>query len=63
MTSVTSVAVPAAAHAAIDQSRLKDKVTIRNLNFYYGDNRALKDISMSLYANKVTAFIGPSGCG
>ncbi len=36
---------------------------IRGLNFYYGDNRALKDITLSLYAGKVTAFIGPSGCG
>jgi phosphate transport system ATP-binding protein len=60
---VTSVAVPETTHAAADPSRLKDKVTIRNLNFYYGETRALKSISLSLYANKVTAFIGPSGCG
>jgi phosphate transport system ATP-binding protein len=42
---------------------LPEKITVRRLNFYYGDNRALKDINLSLYANKVTAFIGPSGCG
>jgi len=60
---LSPVAVPEAAHAAADPARLKDKVTIRSLNFYYGDNRALKDISLSLHANKVTAFIGPSGCG
>src|SRR5205823_8006781 len=31
--------------------------------FYYGDGKALKDISVPLYQGKVTAFIGPSGCG
>lgn len=41
----------------------KVKLSIKNLNLYYGDNHALKDISMDIYANKVTAFIGPSGCG
>ena len=39
------------------------KVTARNLNFYYGDNHALKDINLTLGAHRVTAFIGPSGCG
>ncbi|WP_154654620.1 phosphate ABC transporter ATP-binding protein PstB [Solimonas variicoloris] len=42
---------------------LREKVTIRNLNFYYGDYQALKGISLPLYDRKVTAFIGPSGCG
>jgi len=41
----------------------REKVSIRGLQFYYGDARALKDISLSLHARKVTAFIGPSGCG
>ncbi len=63
MTVMPNVSVPAVAHPAVDAAGLRDKVTIRNLNFYYGQNRALKDISLSLYANKVTAFIGPSGCG
>ena len=36
---------------------------MRNLNFFYGGNRALKDVNVPLYAKKVTAFIGPSGCG
>jgi len=40
-----------------------EKVTIRDLNFFYGENRALKSISLPLYEHKVTAFIGPSGCG
>jgi phosphate transport system ATP-binding protein len=39
------------------------KVSVKNLSFYYGTNRALKDISMDIPENKVTAFIGPSGCG
>jgi phosphate transport system ATP-binding protein len=60
---VTSLAVPEAVHAAVDTAGLPEKITVRNLSFYYGDNRALKDINLSLYANKVTAFIGPSGCG
>jgi phosphate transport system ATP-binding protein len=34
-----------------------------SLGFLYGKTRALKDISMPLYANRVTALIGPSGCG
>src|SRR5947207_9213744 len=61
--SMPSVAVPAVAHAAIDPATLDAKVTIRDLNFFYGDARALKNISLPLYANKATAFIGPSGCG
>ncbi len=39
------------------------KVEIRDLSFYYGNYKAIKNISMSLYTNQVTAFIGPSGCG
>ncbi len=58
-----SVAVPTVTHAAVDPASLDAKVTIRNLDFFYGDARALKNISLSLYENKATAFIGPSGCG
>ncbi|MBE6112888.1 MAG: phosphate ABC transporter ATP-binding protein [Peptococcaceae bacterium] len=36
---------------------------IRNLNLYYGDFHALKDINLSLDVKEITAFIGPSGCG
>ena len=42
---------------------LVEKVLVHGLDFFYGDNRALKDINVPLYQNKVTAFIGPSGCG
>ena len=39
------------------------KMTIQNLNFYYGTNRALTDVSLDIEPNRVTALIGPSGCG
>lgn len=39
------------------------KLTIRHLNFYYGQFHALKDINLDIAEKKVTAFIGPSGCG
>ncbi len=38
-------------------------ITAKDLSFYYGENRALKDVSVSIPANRVTALIGPSGCG
>ncbi|PDQ22405.1 phosphate ABC transporter ATP-binding protein [Mesorhizobium sanjuanii] len=41
----------------------KTKIEVKNLNFYYGESKALKDISLSLRERSVTAFIGPSGCG
>ena len=40
-----------------------DKITIENLDLYYGDFHALKSVDLSIPANKITAFIGPSGCG
>ena len=39
------------------------KITVRDLNLYYGENHALKDVNMNIRENCVTAFIGPSGCG
>jgi phosphate transport system ATP-binding protein len=39
------------------------KITVRDLNFYYGGFHALKRINLELPEKKVTAFIGPSGCG
>jgi phosphate transport system ATP-binding protein len=38
-------------------------IKLNNVNFYYGQSRALTDISMNFRKNKVTALIGPSGCG
>ncbi|KJV41260.1 phosphate ABC transporter ATP-binding protein [Acinetobacter brisouii] len=39
------------------------KLDIRNLNFYYGQAQALKNINMIIPENRITALIGPSGCG
>ncbi len=41
----------------------KPRVTVKDLNFFYGKYRALKDINLDIAEKKVTAFIGPSGCG
>jgi phosphate transport system ATP-binding protein len=47
-----------AAHAAD-----KAKIDIRDLSFFYGEHKSLKNITLPLMERKVTAFIGPSGCG
>lgn len=39
------------------------KISVRNLNFYYGKFHALKNINLDIPEKQVTAFIGPSGCG
>lgn len=39
------------------------KISAKNVNLYYGDNHALKDVSLDILEGKITAFIGPSGCG
>ena len=45
------------------QTTVTVRIDIRDLSFFYGDNEALKHVSVPLYDRKVTAFIGPSGCG
>ena len=40
-----------------------NKFTVENLNLHYGDFHALKNVSLDIPANEITAFIGPSGCG
>jgi phosphate transport system ATP-binding protein len=60
---MAAVTTPTVTHAPVNQADLMEKVSIRGLEFFYGDSRALKSISLPLYENKVTAFIGPSGCG
>ena len=40
-----------------------DKLTIKNMELYYGDFKALKNINLDIQAKEITAFIGPSGCG
>lgn len=40
-----------------------DKIITKNLDLYYGENHALKNINLGIEKNSITAFIGPSGCG
>ena len=61
--SVAAITVPTVTHALSSAEDLSEKISIRNLDFFYGDHRALRTINVSLYQGKVTAFIGPSGCG
>jgi phosphate transport system ATP-binding protein len=46
-----------------EQAATPAKIAIRNLDFFYGDNRALKAINLDFPARQVTGLIGPSGCG
>jgi phosphate transport system ATP-binding protein len=59
----TSAAVQAAPIRAAALAGVAPRVAIRNLDFYYGNNRALKSISLDLPEKRVTGMIGPSGCG
>ncbi|HEY6094896.1 MAG TPA: phosphate ABC transporter ATP-binding protein PstB, partial [Gallionellaceae bacterium] len=45
------------------EKTINPKLVVRDLNFYYGNDRALKDINLTIPEKMVTAFIGPSGCG
>lgn len=42
---------------------MTNKITVENMNLYYGDFQALKDINVSFASHQITALIGPSGCG
>ena len=44
-------------------TKLNSKISVQDLNFYYGKYHALKGINLEIPEKKVTAFIGPSGCG
>ena len=46
-----------------DTSIARTKIAIKDLNFYYGKFKALKNINLDIPEGRVTAFIGPSGCG
>lgn len=48
-------------HNTTDSNQLK--IQVKNLNFYYGQFHALKNVYLDIPRHKVTAFIGPSGCG
>jgi phosphate transport system ATP-binding protein len=61
--SVASFTTPTVSRAPASAEGLNEKISVHDLDFFYGDNRALKTINVSLYQSRVTAFIGPSGCG
>ena len=42
---------------------METKISTSDLNLYYGNHHALKNINLDIYENQITAFIGPSGCG
>jgi phosphate transport system ATP-binding protein len=63
MNIATGTTAPATRSHSMSGVPLRDKIAIRGLNFYYGESKALKNITLPLYENKATAFIGPSGCG
>lgn len=44
-------------------SNSQSKISVKNLDLYYGDFKALKNINIELPSKQITAFIGPSGCG
>ncbi|MFG1398312.1 phosphate ABC transporter ATP-binding protein PstB [Roseixanthobacter pseudopolyaromaticivorans] len=56
----TAVTLPVATEASAE---LKEKLRISHVNFRYGNELALRDVSIPIYEHKATAFIGPSGCG
>jgi len=49
--------------AATSQAEQRTRIAIRDLNFYYGETHALKNISLNVDERRVLAMIGPSGCG
>jgi phosphate transport system ATP-binding protein len=51
------------ARTQLPAAGLRPKLSVRNLDFFYGKFHALKNISMDIPEKRVTAFIGPSGCG
>ena len=57
------IAVPGNSGPSEIRTKMPTAIDIRDLDFYYGKSHALKDVSMAVPANGVTAIIGPSGCG
>ncbi|EWY38857.1 phosphate ABC transporter ATP-binding protein [Skermanella stibiiresistens SB22] len=58
-----AVAGDASTGKPMEANKLVEKVSIKNLSFFYGEFEALKKITLPIYDRRVTAFIGPSGCG
>jgi phosphate transport system ATP-binding protein len=57
MNAITSLRAPT------ENPGTREKVAIKNLSFYYGENKALHDINLTAFERQVSALIGPSGCG
>ncbi len=54
---------PAESRSSAATAMAPPKIVVRNLNFFYGNDQALKNINLSLADKSISAFIGPSGCG
>ncbi|MEO6696838.1 MAG: ATP-binding cassette domain-containing protein, partial [Gammaproteobacteria bacterium] len=61
MPEIQTSAQPLTVASTAPETRIKARVS--QLNFYYGEYRALKDINLDIREKRVTALIGPSGCG
>ncbi|MEH3086790.1 MAG: phosphate ABC transporter ATP-binding protein PstB [Xylophilus ampelinus] len=57
------ISVRPATHGAAPKLAARPKLSVQNLNFYYGKFHALKNVNLEIPEHQVTAFIGPSGCG
>ena len=57
------LAMPPEQDVRVPEPMLRQKAVIRNVDFFYDNFQALKNISLPLHDKRVTAFIGPSGCG
>lgn len=62
-TTKNTQAVPTPGADARDEAGMTKRIEISGLNAFYGENKAVEDISMTIEPRTVTAFIGPSGCG
>src|SRR5208282_2784990 len=60
---VSSPPVIVSGGAAVAPAAAPPKISVKNLNFFYGSSQALYDINIDVPAKRITALIGPSGCG
>ncbi len=59
----TGAAGPVPGFEVVDTAPVRGAISVRNLNFHYGDHQVLHDNNLEIAPQKVTAIIGPSGCG
>ena len=60
---ISSVSMKSSRDASVNLGPEKVKMSVKNMDLFYGDFQALKNINLDLPANRISAFIGPSGCG